>query len=412
MAVCEIFLNRAIRFALPLIVASSAMISVADDAALKYYESELSKKSDGVYEHEGDIFIISTAKYDKRRTATRSKAADEAELGIVPYLKNWVIGRVMERDGVPTPNSKSRKVVWEFLERVCPGWMFPEWRVSVDMESIKDEAENGKYTIVMVAKKDCIQTNLLPTYKAECDDQTVMRLLLRVFSTWSSRADGRVVAYRMCGVPDLVGEKMTDETAWKEFSEVNERLSKFVKESAMAKTLLEEVDASSKPLVTTNIVTMANPQGTETITKLEITCVRKIPKMQKLFLGYGMSSNTPCARIGSGTSAIKVAFDSKVKVEDKVSALKLALCENPGDAELWNLYGRCLNDKGDKMSALICFRNSLKLNPDYEYPMVNLAKVYSDLGYKRIGVGLALMARGTAKDKWSIAESENVLFAP
>lgn len=84
--------------------------------------------------------------------------------------------------------------------------------------------------------------------------------------------------------------------------------------------------------------------------------------------------------------------------------------DNLRDVELWNLYGRCLNDNGDKMAALSCYRNVLKLKPNYEYPIVNLATVYSDLGYKRLGVGLALLAFGTTKDKWSITESQKVLF--
>lgn len=404
--------NKAIRFMLPLIVASSAMFSIADDATLKYYESVLTGKPDGVYEQEDNLFIVSTAKYDKRRTATRSKAADEAELGIVPLLKGWIIKRTLEKDGMPDPKTDSRKFTWEFLDKVCPGWMFPEWSASAEMQTIVDDAKDGKYSIVMVTKKSVVQANILSDYHARTDDDFALSYIRRVFNSWNEMDGGLAIAYRACGVPDLCCKSPFPADLMAEYDSVNKKLDEYLSSSKMAQSMRKEIEVSMVPIVSSNTVVSVNPQGTEKVIKTEITRVQKIPRMQLLFLGCGVVSNTPHGRIESGSVAIRVAYDQQSTIDKKLTALKNALCDNPGDAELWNLYGRCSNDNGDKMAAIICYRNALKLKSDYEYPIVNLAKVYSELGYKRLGGGLALLSRGTAKDKWSITESQKILFGP
>ena len=404
--------NKAIRFTLPLIVASSAMFSVADDAALQYYKSMLSKKPDGVYEQGDNLFIVSTAKYDKRRTATRSKAADEAELGVVPLLKDWIIKRTLEKDGAPDPKTDSRKYTWEFLEKVCPGWMFPEWSASAEMRTIVDDAHDGKYSIVMVTKKSVVQSNILSSYHAKNDDGFASSCIRRVFNSWGGMDGGLTIAYRVCGVPDLGDKSLISADLMDEYNRVEKELGEYLATSKVAQSMRKDIEVSKMPTVSSNMVESVNPQGTEKVVRMEITSVQKIPRMQLLFLGCGTVSNMPYGRIESGTEAVRIAYDRQSKIDIKMTALKNALCDNPGDAELWNLYGRCLNDHGDKMASVICYRNALKLKPDYEYPIVNLAKVYSELGYKRLGVGLALLARGTAKDKWSIAEAEKILFGP
>ena len=404
--------NKAVCFILPLMVASSAMVSVADDAELKYYESVLTGKSDGVYEQGDNLFIVSTAKYDKRRTATRSNATDEAELGIVPLLKSWIIKRTLERDGTPDPKTDFRKFTWEFLDKVCPGWMFPEWSVSAEMRTIVDDAKDGKYSIVMVTKKSGVQANILADYHARFDDDFALSYIRRVFNSWNEMDEGLAIAYRACGVPDLGDRSLVPADLMGEYDSVNKKLSEYLRSSKTAQSIRKDVEISKVPIVSSNTVVSVNPQGTEKVIKTEITSVQKIPRMQLLFLGCGVVSNTPHGRIESGSTAIRVAYDQQSTIDKKLTALKNALCDNPGDTELWNLYGRCMDDNGDKMAAIICYRNALKLKPDYEYPIVNLAKVYSELGYKRLGVGLALLARGTAKDKWSISESQKILFDP
>lgn len=409
---CGNVVNKAIRFMLPFIVASSAMFSVADDVALQYYKSVLSGKPDGVYEQDDNLFIVSTAKYDKRRTVTRSKAADEAELGIVPLLKGWIIKRTLEKDGPPDPKTDSRKYTWEFLEKVCPGWMFPEWSASAEMRTIVDDASDGKYSIVMVTKKSVVQSNILSSYHARTDDDFALSCIRRVFDSWNGMDKGLAIAYRVCGVPDLGDKSLVPADLIDEYDSVNKKLSEYLGSSQKAQSMRKDIEISKTPVVSSNIVVSVNPQGTEKVIRMEVTSVQKIPRMQLLFLGYGTVSNMPYGRIESGTAAIRIAYDQQAKLDHKISVLKNALCDNPGDAELWNLYGRCLNDDGEKMAALICYRNALKLKPDYEYPIVNLARVYSELGYRRLGVGLALLAHGTAKDKWSITEAEKILFGP
>jgi hypothetical protein len=46
----------------------------------------------------------------------------------------------------------------------------------------------------------------------------------------------------------------------------------------------------------------------------------------------------------------------------------------------------------------------------YEYALVNLARVYNTIGCKNLAIRLAFFARGIAKEKWTIQESEKILF--
>lgn len=392
--------NRVIRFMLPLIVASSAMVSVANDAALSYYESVLTGRPDGVYEQDDNLFIVSTAIYDKRRTATRNKAADKAELGIFPLLKSWVIQRTLEKDGAPNPQTDSRKLTWAFLDKICPGWMFPEWSATAEMRTIVDDAKDGKYCIVMVAKKSVIQSNILSDYHARFDDDFALSCIRRVFNAWNRMDEGLLIAYRACGVPDLEDKSLVPTDLMAEYDSVNEKLSEYLDAIQKTQSMQKDIENTKMAVVASNAVESVNPHGTE----------KGTPRMQLLFLDCGAMSNIPCGRVESRSYAIRIAYDQQSSIDKKLTALEKALCDNPRDAELWNLYGRCLNDSGDKMASLICYRNALKLKPNYEYPIVNLAKVYSELGHKRLGVGLALLAFGTAKDKWSITESQKVLF--
>lgn len=137
-----------------------------------------------------------------------------------------------------------------------------------------------------------------------------------------------------------------------------------------------------------------------------------IPRMQQMFLSGGTLAQPICERTPIGLQAEKMAYVVGEELQKKLGALKDALCENPSDYVLWNLYGRMLVEGEDRIGALIAFRNALIIKPDYAYSLVNCAKTYRYLGLFNLEITFAIKARGVAKDKWSVAESEKILFAP
>jgi hypothetical protein len=69
-----------------------------------------------------------------------------------------------------------------------------------------------------------------------------------------------------------------------------------------------------------------------------------------------------------------------------------------------------LEGSGDAMAALICYRCSLKLDPQYGYALVNFARVADQLGYDRLSVAHAIFARGISDDPWCVKNTEILLI--
>lgn len=132
------------------------------------------------------------------------------------------------------------------------------------------------------------------------------------------------------------------------------------------------------------------------------------PRFEALFLSGGCLPNTPSPRTTAGIAAEKT-FYAKASMDSRENAVLGALRENPGDKVLWNLYGRLLQARGEHLGAIICFRNALRLDMQYEFALTNLADEYRSAGRKKLSVGMAMLARGLASDPWCIKKAEAVL---
>ena len=89
-----------------------------------------------------------------------------------------------------------------------------------------------------------------------------------------------------------------------------------------------------------------------------------------------------------------------------------ALGENPGDKALWNFLGRIYQDRKDWTGAAICFRNALRLDPEFDYALTNLADCHKAMGHVRLAVGTAVLARGLSTNEWCAQRAEAILLAP
>jgi len=132
-------------------------------------------------------------------------------------------------------------------------------------------------------------------------------------------------------------------------------------------------------------------------------------RFEDLFLGL-TNDCVEAAQTGTGRNAVAV-FKGKTGLAVKERSLEDALAENPGDKELWNLYGRCLAARGEPIGAVVCFRQALRLDDKYEFALANLADAYMSLGYRKLALGTAIVARGMAGSDWCVKRSEAVLTA-
>ena len=136
------------------------------------------------------------------------------------------------------------------------------------------------------------------------------------------------------------------------------------------------------------------------------------PVFEKLFLSGGSMPNSSAARTAKGRAAEKAFYASSSQTPAEREQLLIeALRENPGDKVLWNLLGRIMLNRQDRIGGLICFRNALRLDKNYEFALANLAMAYDGMGWHDLAYGAAIVAYGMAKNDWCVKESMKILEA-
>jgi len=132
------------------------------------------------------------------------------------------------------------------------------------------------------------------------------------------------------------------------------------------------------------------------------------PRFESLFLSAAGQENKPSARVKSGDAA-ESAFLGSGDVEQRRRRVLEALRENPGDKTLWNYYGRMLFAEHDVLGAIVCYRNALRLDRQYEFALANMADAYRALNKPALSIAFAALARGVATDRWCVKLAEEIL---
>lgn len=155
---------------------------------------------------------------------------------------------------------------------------------------------------------------------------------------------------------------------------------------------------------------------TTTVVRVRRTLVQNLrtdyfgeSRFEDIFLAGGLGANAPSPRTALGRAAEK-AFAAPGTQEEHERSVLVALRENPSDKVLWNLYGRLLQARKDWLGALICFRAALRLDPAYQYALVNLAVTYEALGRRELAVAAAFVAHGVATDAWCETKAKAILL--
>ena len=170
----------------------------------------------------------------------------------------------------------------------------------------------------------------------------------------------------------------------------------------------ERRDSHEEEIVETRTVTTVT-----TIRKKRsrhVTLVSGVPLFEDVFLSGGKTANPAAPQLDSGAAAAKSYFDPSVTLEARERLIRLALAENPGDKQMWNMFGNCLLKRSDALGALVCFRCAARLDACDEFTLVNLANAYRALDCPLSAGGMAVLARGMAKEAWCISQAEEALF--
>lgn len=152
-----------------------------------------------------------------------------------------------------------------------------------------------------------------------------------------------------------------------------------------------------------------------TIVRTAKRIVRKVamsysgePRFEMLFLAAGFLDNSSSPQTEKGKAAV-TAFSAKIPAAERESRIVDALRENPGDKELWNMYGRILQDKGEHCGAIVCFRNALRLDRRYDFALTNLAISCDALGKKHLACATAMIARALTENKWCLGKLDAII---
>lgn len=163
-----------------------------------------------------------------------------------------------------------------------------------------------------------------------------------------------------------------------------------------------------KEVILTNVVTTI--QTEIRIPVLEETSVLAgYPRFEELVLSCAMLPNAGIQRTNLGRNAEKAFYAPKTPLASKTDALIDALRDNPGDADLWNLLGRCQQSAKRHQAAVICFRNALRIDPNHGFALVNLAVSYQETGFEKLAFGTAFAALGATENEWCRKTAESIL---
>ena len=171
-----------------------------------------------------------------------------------------------------------------------------------------------------------------------------------------------------------------------------------------------EVDAISEEVVVQEVVTVTTKKVCSH--RHRETLISGKALFEEIFLSGGSAANVLKSRTSRGAEAAQAYFSGQSDNATREKLLREALGENPGDCELWNLYGRCRLMQDDLLGALICFRAAIRLDASNQYVLTNLAIVYDRLKCPILAGGMSVLAYGLSGDAWCKKNAEAILFGP
>jgi tetratricopeptide (TPR) repeat protein len=373
----------------------------------EYYQDNVFEKGSGVYEYNGYLYVQEVVEYNKHSSDAKLQAEGIATFGVHHKIKEWMWMYVKPLRDKDVNISEGIKFTKARLDEISPTWQIETFDIAFNLQILNNDGSDGRYVVCLCALKDLVIENIPSSFYEPCSAETVMSAIQsRARRLLSGPNREKFLSY--CGAFDLLGVNVSSGNK-DAYLAVNEKIRKHLEESELAKELKQAIIDAEKPQVTVKEVEEVNEAKTLSIKRVETVTVTRNPRMQKLFLNWETEENFPLPTTSLGETTKKNLFRGKTSVVDSIQQLKTALIENPGDKELWNYLGRKLMDNGEPLLAIIAYRNALKLDPAFIYPMVNLANAYLAIDQYDLAFGLATALQGMELDSWSAKESVRIL---
>lgn len=443
-----------------------------EDMVFLHYQNVIKLRDTGVYD-DGDLLYVQVKlPFNRRKESVKQKKA-QAVMTAYDQLKNWAIEYSAPERNKKDSSTAGVQFVKSIIVKYLPGWQFREWAPAFSMREFPHDEEDGYYIIGQsMAKADvikCIPSSFFKPFATDDWNTALSKAVktgvgkvgrdsvVRTCGAWDALTDKksvidsseyavytnqiakylesspfvsdlRVNLARISGPneseiwTDVDGSSFSNKNvivtavtnAYKEVV-----CSTNVVRRAQTDAEISDVGRARASMVEDRRIA-ADAEEVEFKTITTIVETKKIvrrrtqsqvfgdPMFEKMFVSGGSILIEPTKSSAIGIAAEKVFFSS-ASLEDKEKGLLDALRENPGDTKLWNYYGKCLQYKKDYVGAAICFRNALAIDKDYDFALVNLSETYQCLGFNKLALGMAVYARGVAKDPWCINHSEAVI---
>lgn len=404
MKVIQVLLIMLFSFlATPILYATASLAEISE-----HYRTAISHKESGVYEYKDFLYFQAVVPCEKNSTMDQLRAKSAAMLMVKDEIKKWMLEySASERSKDVVTLSSGETFVKSRLDEMLPEWQFVEFEVAFKQHVLCNRKVEKQYVYCVCAEKTVVINNIPKSFYESCSAKKVLETIkVRAQRVFASDARERFLTE--CGAFDLLGANVSGGSR-DAYLLVNEKIRKHLEQSDFAKELKQAIIEAETPQVTVKEVEEVNEAKTLSIKRVETVTVTHNPRMQKLFLNWETEENFPLPTTSLGETTKKNLFRGKTSVVDSIQHLKTALIENPGDKELWNYLGRKLMDNGEPLLAIIAYRNALKLDPTFIYPMVNLANAYLSINQYDLAFGLATALQGMELDSWSAKESVRIL---
>ena len=455
-----------------MVLSGLVAFAASPEVRLSTYKNQVRGRDSGVYEVDGDLYVH--VRMPQKSSANMNNAKLKAALEANGLLKKWAIEHTApQRDKIES-SSEGVKLAARVADSCNSGWRFNDWNLKFKGQELSGQETGVVLFGQMMSKAEIVRQIPPSFYKAIPHDvlfKVLGPFVKAMRERDASRLYGLCNAIDL--MPDAAVTPKAKEEFARVNVELDKYLtsSEFVaglKEHAkkIRGPMVAEnwVDVLQKPAeevsnsvvivtnviaevrIATNVVTRAQSdkermstgfvakgevkettrisdeeEVVETRTATTVTTIRKIrrktvkevsgcPVFEEAFLSGGKVLDKASVQTEIGKKAVAIYFDNVTPMDEKTKKVADALCENPGDSQLWNLYGRCLLQARDNMAALVCFRCAVKLDASNQYAIANISMVYDFLGCAELARGMAILAYGLAQDEWCRNVAKNILY--
>ena len=437
--------------------------------ALDTYQQKVRAQATGVYEIGSNLYVHVRLPMSVRDN--KAKLVLNATLRCKDILREWAIAYASRNQCPGDSVAEGIALAVDLLNSYGRLWRYMDWEVKSMGQEVSGK-DGKEFFMGWIVDRNVLISKIPEVYYKSIPDAAYVLEKLSCLVPAMARKDS-VRLYNACGAVDLDRLGVTNVEATVEWKTATEVVNGYLRDHPFAREVADQMATLLSPVtavelselqpdggsdstvvlssvtnvvstsVSTSIVERAETseermkRGISSSVKMieesrisdieeiietkTLTTRRRIrrktermvrgrPRFEEIYLSGGIATNAPTPQLESAVTASRLYRGSGATMEARERALRDALCENPGDVQMWNMFGRCRMALGDLAGALICFRAAVKLDSNDGYALTNLAEAYEGLGCHRLACGYAVLVIGVIKDDWCIDKCKRILM--